>query len=231
MKCAALENRSTTTRITLFPLEVGRPVMKSMETWDHGRAGMGSGSSRPAGPWLLDLCCAQTGHAFTKVLTSPRILGHQNLLRINSKVHCTPAWTVRRVEWPHCKTCDLVELGTKRPVQFTIEDTGLADRVLNGKLYWRHDAGGWKDGLWSSIPFREVKLAGEGVCLCVLRPGPVRKHKVKTAKEQCPPCLPRVQSSCLLDIGQVLVVCPDLERVFRPLQPVAPFHECQLHSQ
>ena len=28
-----------------------------------------------------------TGHAFAKVLTSPRILGHQNLLRLNSKVH------------------------------------------------------------------------------------------------------------------------------------------------
>ena len=126
MKCAALENRSTTTRITLFPVEVGRPVMKSMETLDHGRAGM-----RPAGRWLLDLCCAQTGHTFMKVLTSPRILGHQNLLRINSKVRCTPAWPVRRVEWPHCKTCDLVELGTKR------QPSGASGGQVSDSRAWR----------------------------------------------------------------------------------------------
>ena len=181
---------------------------------------MGSGSSRPAGCWLLDLCCTQTGHAFTKVLTSPRILGHQNS---EQKVCCTPAWLVRCVEWPHCKTCDLVELGTKR------QPSGASGGQVSDSRAWRtmssmancacammQAAGRMGSGV-RSLSERSNWRARVSTFV-FFGPG---LYESKTAKEQCPPCLPPVQSSCLLDIGQVLVVCPDLEGVFRPLQPVA----------
>ncbi len=55
IKWAALENRSTTVKTTVFPADGGRPVTKSRAMCDHGREGMGSGLRKPAGGELLDL--------------------------------------------------------------------------------------------------------------------------------------------------------------------------------
>ena len=41
MKCAALEKRSITVRMLVFPSDVGRPVTKSRVMCDQGRLGMG----------------------------------------------------------------------------------------------------------------------------------------------------------------------------------------------
>ncbi len=61
----AFENLSTTTKIPLLPWEVGRPITKSIEICDHGRAGTGRGSSRPCGRDLESLCWAQMEQAAT----------------------------------------------------------------------------------------------------------------------------------------------------------------------
>lgn len=49
IKCAYLDNLSSTTNITSSPPDLGNPSMKSSETTAHGRLGMGSGWSSPAG--------------------------------------------------------------------------------------------------------------------------------------------------------------------------------------
>lgn len=49
MKWAALENRSTTTRIVVSLWDGGNPVIKSTNRWDQGRLGMGRGWRNPGG--------------------------------------------------------------------------------------------------------------------------------------------------------------------------------------
>ena len=57
MKCAALESRSTTERITDLPCTLGRLFMKSMEISAHTWDGTCSDSSKPAGKRCSDLLC------------------------------------------------------------------------------------------------------------------------------------------------------------------------------
>ncbi len=66
MKWAAFENRSTTVKTTVFPLEAGRPVTKSSEMWDQGLDGTDSGWRSPAEGRLEVLETAQTEQAKTK---------------------------------------------------------------------------------------------------------------------------------------------------------------------
>ncbi len=47
-----LENLSIMMRMVVKPSEGGRSVTKSMERWDHGRCGMGSGWRSPDGNYL-----------------------------------------------------------------------------------------------------------------------------------------------------------------------------------
>lgn len=49
-KCAILENRSTATRMLVFPAEVGRSVIK--DTVHQGTDGLGNGSKSPTGSSL-----------------------------------------------------------------------------------------------------------------------------------------------------------------------------------
>ncbi len=93
IKWAALENRSTTVKTTVFPADGGRPVTKSRAMCDYGREGMGSGLRKPAGGELLDLVWAQTGHEATKRRMSRSLVGHQNLWRMMASVPLTPGWT------------------------------------------------------------------------------------------------------------------------------------------
>lgn len=80
-KWAALENLSMIEKITVLPSDGGRPVMKSMEMWDQGWLGVGSGWRRPAGGWLLLLFRAQVGQAATNSLIWFRV-GHQNCILV-----------------------------------------------------------------------------------------------------------------------------------------------------
>ncbi len=66
MKWAAFENRSTTVKTTVFPLEAGRPETKSSEMWDQGLDGTDSGWRSPAEGRLEVLETAQTEQAKTK---------------------------------------------------------------------------------------------------------------------------------------------------------------------
>ena len=66
MKCAAFENRSTTVKTTVMPLEGGRAVTKSRAIWDQGLEGTGSGRSKPFRGRLDVLPVAQTEQAKTK---------------------------------------------------------------------------------------------------------------------------------------------------------------------
>jgi hypothetical protein len=43
MKCVYLDNLSTTTRITKYLFEIGRPFMKSIDIADQGLSRIGSG--------------------------------------------------------------------------------------------------------------------------------------------------------------------------------------------
>lgn len=60
-----LEKWSIMTSIAVKPLESGRSVTKSMERWDQGGCGIGSGLRRPEGNSLGVLDWAQTWQALT----------------------------------------------------------------------------------------------------------------------------------------------------------------------
>lgn len=51
-RCIPLEKRSTTTRITMYPEEGGRPVMKSIEASSHTLADTGRGCKSPPRRWV-----------------------------------------------------------------------------------------------------------------------------------------------------------------------------------
>ncbi len=109
----AFENLSTTTKMTVLPCDLGSPVTKSKEMWDHGRLGIGKGWRRPWGWALGSLFWAHTKQPDTNLLTSACILGHQNRVWIRFKVLVTPGWPERDA-CPHCNTSDRTTLGTKR---------------------------------------------------------------------------------------------------------------------
>ena len=114
MNREALENLSTTTRITVLPSDSGRPVMKSADRCDQGHLGMGRGCSNPWGRWRGFLLRVHTEQAITKALVSFSISGHQNVLLRNSSVLRTPGCAVRWDECPHWRTWDRTCLGTNR---------------------------------------------------------------------------------------------------------------------
>ena len=49
MKCAILVNRSTTTKMDVWPLDEGNCTMRSIDMDDHGVSGMGKGCGIPYG--------------------------------------------------------------------------------------------------------------------------------------------------------------------------------------
>ncbi len=116
MKWAAFENRSTTVKTTVFPLEAGRPVTKSSEMWDQGLDGTDSGWRSPAEGRLEVLETAQTEQAKTKHRMSRAIDGHQNRCLIRNVVRLTPGWQATLEQWLHRMTSDRKVSGTnKRP--------------------------------------------------------------------------------------------------------------------
>lgn len=71
------ENRSTTVRIIVLPLEAGNPVTKSKDMSDHGCRGTGRDCRNPAGGLQELLFLAQTGQADTCSEASFLNEGHQ----------------------------------------------------------------------------------------------------------------------------------------------------------
>lgn len=69
-KCTPFKNLSTTTMMTVNPLEVGKLVMKSIERSSHTPSGAGKGCSSPAGRLWRFLFCWQVTHSLINLLTS-----------------------------------------------------------------------------------------------------------------------------------------------------------------
>ena len=113
-KWTILENRSTTVRMVLLPLEVGRPVTKSRAMSDHSRPGMGRGRRRPAGGWWEALLREQTSQAATNSRVSASRVGHQKCRRMKSAVRVAPRWQASQLTWPHCSTLLRTAAGMKR---------------------------------------------------------------------------------------------------------------------
>jgi hypothetical protein len=72
---AYFEKRSTTVRMTDFPLTLGSPSMKSIEMSAHTWGGTSSGCSSPTGYNVLVLLRWQVAHDRTQSRTSARSRG------------------------------------------------------------------------------------------------------------------------------------------------------------
>jgi len=64
-KCAYLVSLSTTTMMTLFPSDLGKPVIKSIETSSQRWLGMSKGCNKPGVLIVSTLFCWQTKHFST----------------------------------------------------------------------------------------------------------------------------------------------------------------------
>ena len=98
MKWTILENRSTTVRMVLLPLDLVRPVTKSRAMSDHGQPGVGNGWRRPAGGRWEALLRAQISQAATNSRVSASRVGHQKRRRMNSAIRLAPGWQERQLE-------------------------------------------------------------------------------------------------------------------------------------
>ncbi len=103
-----LENRSTITRIQVFPLEAGKSVTKSTPRCDHGRLGMGRGRSLPAGRWRELLEIAHYSQPWTSLLTFLAMFGHQKRSFSSERVALAPGWPVHRVNESALGPCDIL---------------------------------------------------------------------------------------------------------------------------
>lgn len=71
------------------------------------------------------------------------------------------------------------------------------------------------------------ELARQCVWLGALGTRPVSEGEDKLVQKESPPCLPLVQLLGSTEVGQVLMIYPDHERLGSPLQPVTPLLKCQ----
>lgn len=78
-KCRDLENRSTMTKIVVWPWDSSGYVVKSMTMWENVCRGMGRGRSSPAFKALGTLAWVQELHDDMSWCTSICMLGHQYL--------------------------------------------------------------------------------------------------------------------------------------------------------
>ncbi|WVZ58400.1 hypothetical protein U9M48_008677 [Paspalum notatum var. saurae] len=111
MKCAYLENLSTTVRITDLPPTLGNPSTKSIEMSDHTEVGTGRGNKRPTG-------CRCWWCTATKAVLKELRKGLNSLITL-------VAWDI----WKHRNAC--VFEGKKRCVQ-TVLQTVANECVLFG---------------------------------------------------------------------------------------------------
>ena len=80
MKCAILENLSTTTKIKSLPfLDLGKPKTKSIEISTQGALGIGRGVYNPCGK-TLDLTYLQVTNLAQTLSTARFIFGPKKML-------------------------------------------------------------------------------------------------------------------------------------------------------
>ena len=90
MKCAILENLSTTTKIESLPfLNLGKPKKKSIEISTQGALDIGRGVYNPCGK-TLDLAYLQVMHLAQALSTSRFIFSQKKCSCNMSKVFLTP---------------------------------------------------------------------------------------------------------------------------------------------
>lgn len=77
MSMTEQENLSSTSKMTVFPHDTGRSVMKSTTMCDQGRHGMVRGRSLPAGKHHGTFAWVHVEHKATNALMSHHILGQQ----------------------------------------------------------------------------------------------------------------------------------------------------------
>ena len=92
MKCANLENRSTTVKMTLLPWTLGKCSMKSIEMSDHTWVGTSSGCSKPAGCRASVLFRWHVVQDRTKLRTTVLSVSMTKSLRSCCNVFCVPSW-------------------------------------------------------------------------------------------------------------------------------------------
>ena len=80
------DSQSTTTRIAVYPKELGSCSMKSIEMKLHGFSGIGSCLSRPKGLYLGTFACAQVVQEETYSLTNVLTPGQVYSWWMSSKV-------------------------------------------------------------------------------------------------------------------------------------------------
>ena len=99
MKCAILENLSTTTKIKSLPLlDLGNPKTKSIETSSQGTLGIGRGVYKPWG-LNLDFTLWHTMHFPTSFSTSQCILSQKKCLFRTPRVLAMPKYPMRSPEY------------------------------------------------------------------------------------------------------------------------------------
>src|SRR6266542_3184445 len=102
MKCAILENLSTTTKMLSLPfLVLGNPKTKSIEISSQGTLGTGRGMYKPCG-LSRDLACWHVVQRATKRSTSSLIFGQKKWLASTSSVFLTPKCPISP---PPCASC------------------------------------------------------------------------------------------------------------------------------
>lgn len=125
MKCAKFKNLSTTTQMTVFPLEAGKSTIKSIQIWVQGARGTGNGCRRPWGTGIL--MASQTVQALTKAITSFFRVGHQTRDFRRKKVCLVPGCPDILCPWAHCKTSLSNYLGTCNVLDGTERLEGARD--------------------------------------------------------------------------------------------------------
>lgn len=91
--------------MVMWPMELGRSVMKSMALCDQGQCGAGNGCSSPAISCREDLEILQVGQSWMKVIVSKCKVGHQKRLERSWMVSVIPGWPELGEEWKHWMGC------------------------------------------------------------------------------------------------------------------------------
>lgn len=106
-KCAILEKRSTTARITLFSSEGDRPVTKSTEMCDYGSWGSGMRLQETRRSLMWHFCWLQMGQALMYSLASFSSMDHLKYWRRMSQVLWLPGSQNNLEVWAQQRTSDL----------------------------------------------------------------------------------------------------------------------------
>ncbi len=187
MRRQAFENRSTTVRIVVWPLELGRSVMKSTAMWDQGRSGMGRGWRRPAGNCREGFWVLQTWQWLMWEMVSFLRVGHQKRFWSNCTVALMPGWPELRAAWTSAMVLSRRVSGTNN--LFSGQSGGISWLELACSISDDVPLNGCDDDRWGNDILRRAgfwifsELPRECVRLDVLCAGSIRDYKIKSGEK------------------------------------------------